>query len=168
MLLPPVLGCLGLGLVMETTGLAARPPLGHQLGVLCLNAIPFCLGAMVAHARLDRAATLRALLAAGAVALPLGMAGAGGYGVALLLPFATLLLARGLDCDLSRAGDLSYGTYLWAFPLQQALAALLPGIGPLGLFAAALGPTLLCAALSWRLVERPALAFKPGGRPTAG
>ena len=62
---------------------------------------------------------------------------------------------------LARVGDLSYGTYLWAFPIQQALVQAQPGVG----VAALLGETLLIvlplAWLSWRLVERPALALKP-------
>lgn len=54
--------------------------------------------------------------------------------------------------------DLSYGIYLWAWPVQQLLVrGLGAGIGPYGLFAAALGPTLLLAALSWRGVEAPFL-----------
>ena len=62
---------------------------------------------------------------------------------------------------LARIGDLSYGLYLWSFPVQQTLVQTQPGIGVTAL----LGETLLIALplawLSWRLVERPALALKP-------
>jgi peptidoglycan/LPS O-acetylase OafA/YrhL len=53
------------------------------------------------------------------------------------------------------ANDLSYGTYLWGFPVAQTLAFL--GFNSLGLFPFAL-LTIICtlpiAALSWFLVER--------------
>jgi peptidoglycan/LPS O-acetylase OafA/YrhL len=61
----------------------------------------------------------------------------------------------------SRIGDWSYGTYLWAFPVEQAVLALTPLREPLALFAATLPPTLLLAALSWHFVEQPALRRKP-------
>ena len=56
--------------------------------------------------------------------------------------------------------DLSYGTYLWAFPLQQSIVALLHVATPLALFAIAAPLALSVAAGSWLLVERPALRLK--------
>lgn len=56
--------------------------------------------------------------------------------------------------------DVSYGLYIYAAPVQQALAA----AGALT-FVASLALTLPLAAASWFLVERPALRFKP--RPAA-
>ena len=65
--------------------------------------------------------------------------------------------------------DVSYGTYLWGFPLQQVLV--MNGIGdPLGLFAVATPIALTFGALSWFVIERPALRLKelrwPRSRPT--
>lgn len=63
--------------------------------------------------------------------------------------------------------DLSYGTYLLAFPVQEILAVW--GIREFVLHA--LLTTLIVlplAALSWRLVERPALRFKPSRPKLAG
>ena len=55
--------------------------------------------------------------------------------------------------------DLSYGTYLYAFPLQQTIAAL--GVtSPWIMFALVLPPVLLLALASWFLVEKPALSLK--------
>jgi peptidoglycan/LPS O-acetylase OafA/YrhL len=55
--------------------------------------------------------------------------------------------------------DLSYGIYLWAFPLQQVL--MMTGIrDPWLLSAAAVIVLLPVAAASWLLVEKPALRFK--------
>jgi peptidoglycan/LPS O-acetylase OafA/YrhL len=53
--------------------------------------------------------------------------------------------------------DLSYGTYLLAFPVQQLLSGL-----PSALNAALTAVIVLAlAAVSWRLVEQPALRHKP-------
>jgi len=75
--------------------------------------------------------------------------------------------------DFGRRGDLSYGVYLYAFPVQQLLIHYLPGrLTPPTLFLAALPPTFALAALSWRFVESPFLRrktsqFRPGASPPA-
>lgn len=62
--------------------------------------------------------------------------------------------------------DLSYGVYLYGWPVQQALHATLPGIGLAAAILLSLALTLPVAAASWLLVERPALALKRRtGRP---
>jgi peptidoglycan/LPS O-acetylase OafA/YrhL len=62
----------------------------------------------------------------------------------------------------TRTNDLSFGLYIYAAPIQQALIHALPGIDPLSLTAASLACVWPCAWLSWRWIERPAL----GGRRT--
>ncbi len=63
--------------------------------------------------------------------------------------------------DIGRIGDFSYGVYLYAFPVQQALLYVTNrSLTPLELFAASSALTLTLAALSWFAVERPALALK--------
>jgi peptidoglycan/LPS O-acetylase OafA/YrhL len=58
--------------------------------------------------------------------------------------------------------DYSYGAYLYGFPVQQTLIAL--GVrDPMLLFVCCIPLTLCCAALSWHLVERPALNQKARG-----
>jgi peptidoglycan/LPS O-acetylase OafA/YrhL len=59
-----------------------------------------------------------------------------------------------------RFGDFSYGLYIYAFPVQQTLIALFPSWHRPEHFAATYAAALLCAALSWRLVEAPALSLK--------
>ena len=65
----------------------------------------------------------------------------------------------------TRFGDLSYGLYIYGWPVEQAVTYLLGGSAPwwqvLGL---SLPPSLALAALSWHLVEAPALRLKPGAR----
>ena len=59
-----------------------------------------------------------------------------------------------------RVGDYSYGLYVYSFPIQQTIVQRVPGIEPAGLFALSLAATLAVAALSWHVLERPALATK--------
>ena len=62
--------------------------------------------------------------------------------------------------------DVSYGLYLYGFPIQQAISALWHGqIGPLGNFAIAWPITFLFALLSWKTVEQTALRIKPRRPP---
>jgi peptidoglycan/LPS O-acetylase OafA/YrhL len=64
-----------------------------------------------------------------------------------------------------RFGDISYGTYLWGFPIQQIVIWSL-GILPLWQNIAIVVPcTAAVAFASWHLVEKRALALKPGARP---
>ena len=56
--------------------------------------------------------------------------------------------------------DLSYGIYLYGWPIQQTLHALWPAPSGIALIVPALAITLPVAALSWYAVERPALALK--------
>ena len=60
--------------------------------------------------------------------------------------------------------DLSYGAYLYGWPVQQTLVAgfLAAGwkLSPLVLFVLALAGTLLLAWASWVVIERPALRLK--------
>lgn len=57
-------------------------------------------------------------------------------------------------------GDLSYGLYLYGWPVQQAVRALLPNVTWYELFAISLVTTLMISWLSWRLIEEPALQLK--------
>ena len=58
------------------------------------------------------------------------------------------------------SADLSYGTYLYGWPVQQALHALFPALGTGASLALAIAVTLCLAAASWFLVEKPALNLK--------
>jgi len=86
------------------------------------------------------------------------------YVLHLVLPYFVLYaaLARPMtERWMKRIGDLSYGTYLFAFPVQQSIVALLnPGLSAVRLTLLAIPATLACAALSWRFIERPALNLK--------
>ncbi|NUS61166.1 MAG: acyltransferase [Lysobacter sp.] len=63
----------------------------------------------------------------------------------------------------NRLGDYSYGVYIYAFPVQQALIASFPAMDPVFVFAWAALITVPLAMLSWHLVEKPMLARKAGG-----
>ena len=61
-----------------------------------------------------------------------------------------------------RFGDLSYGTYLWGYLIEQLVIAVFPDIGVAGLIVIAAPVTLVIAYVSWRLIERPSLAWARG------
>lgn len=85
------------------------------------------------------------------------------------LPFAYLLLwvAARLKVQIGSRNDVSYGVYVYAFPVQQMLV--LAGasvLGPWWFSALALACTLPLSWLSWRFVERPAMRYRMQSRPS--
>lgn len=89
-------------------------------------------------------------------------------GLAFVVP--SLTIAIGLQSwtglrDISRVGDLSYGIYIYAWPVQQIGVALMGRQTPyLELLSITVPSTLVLAAASWHLVEKRALRFKPSQR----
>ncbi len=60
----------------------------------------------------------------------------------------------------NRVGDYSYGIYIYAFPVQQSIAALIPGVSVTQMIALSATATIFLAALSWHLLERRSLRLK--------
>jgi peptidoglycan/LPS O-acetylase OafA/YrhL len=85
----------------------------------------------------------------------------------LALPYVVLVAAYRLPAGaqrLTRHGDVSYGLYLLAFPVQQSILLAFPALTPVPLFLMSLPITYGLAFASWRLIERPALRLKPPPR----
>lgn len=81
----------------------------------------------------------------------------------LAIPYLVIVLAYRSPAALraiARPGDVSYGVYIYAFPIQQMLAATWGEIRPLEMFAVGAPAAYLAGLASWRLVERRALALK--------
>ncbi|GAA2490544.1 acyltransferase [Terrabacter carboxydivorans] len=80
------------------------------------------------------------------------------------IPFAFLLLWLGarLPTRLGSRNDISYGVYLFAFPLQQLLAVrhVPAAVGPLWFAVLSVIVTVPVAWMSWLFVERPSLRLR--------
>lgn len=116
--------------------------------------LAFALG-MAAHAFRHRIA-LRPVAAL--LALPL----------VVLLPWPLAVAVLGYAClalalrapQFPPGADISYGVYIYGWPVAQTVVFLSPGIGPVALAATSLAATLPFAVASWHLVERPALRHR--------
>lgn len=134
-------------------------------------ALMFCLGAAF-QLYADRI-PMHPLLACAAGVLVLGTAFLGGFLVLGLPAYAYLLLA--LACYLpavthrvGRRHDYSYGVYIYAFPVQQALSILgLPRYGVWLYLLTSVVTVLAIAMLSWHVVEKPAMRLKDWTPPFA-
>ena len=81
----------------------------------------------------------------------------------LLIGYVILYLAyipKGKIRYFNRLGDYSYGLYIYAYPVQQSVIALNPGISGLNAFYMSFLITLILAIVSWHLLERKMLTFK--------
>ncbi len=76
------------------------------------------------------------------------------------LTFYAAFVPGGFVRKYNGVGDFSYGMYIYAFPVQQTIIALTPGISPLTLTAWSVPGTLALAVPSWFLVEKPAMRLK--------
>lgn len=79
------------------------------------------------------------------------------------LPLAYLIMWLGTRLPFTRVGtrrDLSYGLYLYAWPVMQALSwTPVRALGWAGMAVACLAVSAGLALLSWTLVEKPAMAW---------
>jgi peptidoglycan/LPS O-acetylase OafA/YrhL len=60
----------------------------------------------------------------------------------------------------NRLGDYPYGMYIYAFPIQQTVAACIPGVSVPGMVVLSTIGTLFMAVLSWHLLEKRALKLR--------
>jgi peptidoglycan/LPS O-acetylase OafA/YrhL len=74
--------------------------------------------------------------------------------------FYVAYIPAGFVRQYNKVGDYSYGVYIYAFPVQQSTAALLPGVSVLSMVIISAAVTLVFAVLSWHLLEKHALKLK--------
>ena len=102
---------------------------------------------------------------AGAVALAAIASFTEAYELAFAIAFSYGVLWIGFEPrirmpNLAAHGDLSYGTYLYAFPVTQVWVQILEPVSPWVVLALSLATTLPLAWLSWHLLEKHALRLK--------
>jgi peptidoglycan/LPS O-acetylase OafA/YrhL len=139
-------------LLTLSAGLAlAHTALPGRLGTFAPLFAAFAFG-MAAHALRDRlrlSVPVALLCLAAPLALPAPLAVAAlGYAVLSLTLRAPAVPV---------GADLSYGLYIYGWPVAQTIVHLRPGLAPLELAALSLVCTVPFAVASWHLVERPAL-----------
>ncbi|OWY05578.1 hypothetical protein B6V75_05570 [Thioclava sp. F1Mire-8] len=175
-----LLGVLGLmrkplllmtAVLVGLAGLSQAPafdfPGAYALRSLWYPGLPFFLGmgAYLMRARIPASPVVALPLA---VLAAISMHGPLAYpSMALAVSYATLWLAglpSGRLREFNRVGDYSYGIYIYAFPVQGMVVALLGEMGPLSNIALATPITVALAMLSWHWVERPAMKILRRGQ----
>ncbi|PCI57707.1 MAG: acyltransferase [Gammaproteobacteria bacterium] len=74
--------------------------------------------------------------------------------------FYLAYMPRGSIRKFNQLGDYSYGIYIYAWPIQQSIVALLPGISIVELCIYSLILTLIFSYCSWHIIEKRALKLK--------
>jgi peptidoglycan/LPS O-acetylase OafA/YrhL len=92
-----------------------------------------------------------------------------GFALTLALAYGVFVLGYARTAifgGYTRLGDYSYGTYVYAFPLQQLVASF-GVVSPIANMTLTLLAVLPCAVMSWTFVEAPALRLRgaPAMRP---
>jgi len=138
-------------------------PLDPNVGSTRNLALLFGLGALAYVAR-DRVPLSLTAFAIGVAVFVIDPWGWGrGLWLTLTVAYGTLVLAYHPRIQwraYNRAGDYSYGLYVYAFPVQQTIIAHIPGLDPIELLGVSFVVTLALAAVSWHALERPVLALK--------
>jgi peptidoglycan/LPS O-acetylase OafA/YrhL len=94
----------------------------------------------------------------------------GGYLWVLVIPYVVISLGSATTRGISSAGrfgDFSYGTYLYAFPVQQVVLTVLPGLSLATSILVTVVLTTALAVASWHLIEKQALKLKPHRKQAA-
>ena len=81
----------------------------------------------------------------------------------VVFPYLVFYLAyvpSGRIRSFNKVGDYSYGIYIYAFPVQQSVAALLPGVSVASMILLSFVFTLMLSFLSWHLIEKKFLKMK--------
>jgi len=126
--------------------------------------LPYFVGGAVAYLVVRRWG-VRADLALGCMAV-VAAAAAWGFTAPALATFGAYALVwlgtqrNPLSSLSAKAGDLSYGVYLYGWPVQQLVRLTSPSDAPWVTLAWSAPITLVCAWLSLRFVEAPALRLK--------
>jgi peptidoglycan/LPS O-acetylase OafA/YrhL len=136
-----------------------------DLVMLCLFFLAGCVGFLYREKIPHSTTAFVGCLIIVGVSLPMG---AFGLIAPIAMSYAFLWLAFILPFGrFDRKGDFSYGTYIYAFPVQQGLALLRIQDEGFGLyFTGSLLLTLVLAFLSYRLIEAPCLRWKAVKVPT--
>lgn len=136
-------------------------------GAAARFAVMFLAGALLYQVR--DAIPARWSLVAASVTIVLAASLLPDYRVVAAFPLAYALVVSGALIRHPRMRlptDLSYGVYIYAFPIQQLLVICgLAWLAPPAFAVVAAAATLPLAALSWFLVEKPAMSLKDRLRP---
>jgi peptidoglycan/LPS O-acetylase OafA/YrhL len=151
--------CAALTLAFESTSLSAPTTIKYLAllaGYFLAGALVYLLRDRIPHRVWIAVLALVLLIALCLLGLSKPFAG---------LPIAYLMIYGGSQLPLHRIGatnDISYGMYIYAFPVQQVLVYVFPDQRlPALVFAAlAVACTTPLAWASWALVERPAMQLK--------
>jgi peptidoglycan/LPS O-acetylase OafA/YrhL len=93
----------------------------------------------------------------------------GGY----LIFWLALVVPPTIFSRLTTKYDISYGLYLYAWPIQSTFVFFRPGLSPWKMFIASLLLSMICGLLSWLLIEKRAQLWahgsqsRPAPRPNA-
>lgn len=160
---PAILALAVIGEALSPPIRLGEPFMGQFAAVSSRFAVMFAAGALLYQWR-DKIPARWSLVALSAVVVALGGTLLPHYRLLGGIPLAYAIIASGAllkNKRLRLRTDLSYGVYIYAFPIQQLLVISWPDRpNPVVHAIVATFVTLPVAALSWFLVEKPSMSLK--------
>jgi peptidoglycan/LPS O-acetylase OafA/YrhL len=125
----------------------------------------FCVGVLLLiwRDRIPWRGSIAAGLAVAWTALALIDEDAGQWLGVLAIAYCTIYIAYNSPLALRKLtsrGDVSYGLYLYAFPVQQVITNYWHDVSPFVVMAVSFPVTYALAFASWKVIEHPALMMK--------
>jgi peptidoglycan/LPS O-acetylase OafA/YrhL len=150
---------MALALSWSAYTVSGEPTIAHNGGRF---AVMFLAGALLHQGR--NLIPARWSLVAVSVVIVLASSLLPDYRLIAAVPLAYAIIVSGSlihNKHLRLRTDLSYGVYIYAFPIQQLLVICgLGGMNPIAFWVISAAASLPIAALSWFLVEKPAMSLK--------
>jgi peptidoglycan/LPS O-acetylase OafA/YrhL len=81
----------------------------------------------------------------------------------LAVPYAAVVIGSMRPGPLAKViavGDVSYGAYIYGYPIQQVLVQYVGGLSPIGLLALSAPASWLAGFISWHTIERRAIGLR--------
>ncbi len=144
---------------------AAVESVSHTSHLYQLGRYGFCFALGMIAYRYRDGVSLSPFWFAGSVLLVLATRGTAFEHAAYVVVVAHAALLAGARhygtlTELTQKHDISYGVYIYHWPVEQALLVEIPDVGAIALLLVSLIVTVALAVASWRWIEEPALRFK--------
>ena len=157
----------GIAMVLYVTVLGAQSGFDQAASSNHIQFLPyfgsfFLVGVLAKHHPFLRA--WKSVVVSITVGITLGVVGQTLLCLLFCVPLTVIMIGQNswpIMRSFGKFGDMSYGVYIWAWPIQQCVFGLSRGTSYPALLSVSATLAVFAAFCSWHLVEKPCLRLKP-------